>query len=98
MVDVVVDRKRHFGVGAVYRAGGSEHEMLDAPMATAFENIHEPDEVAVHVGVGIFLRVADACLGRQVHDNLGLMFFEQARQPLAVHEVHFVKTKPLLSL
>ena len=51
MVDIVMDGKRHAGVGAIDRTGGRIDEMLDAVVAAAFENIAEADEVGVDVGV-----------------------------------------------
>ena len=39
-------------------------------MTAALEDIQEADEVALHVRVGVFERIADTRLGGQVDDDL----------------------------
>ena len=71
MVDVLVHREGHGGVGAVDAAAARVREVLHALVAAGLEHVGEADEVALDVGVRVGERVADARLGGQVDDALG---------------------------
>ena len=58
-------------------------------VAACLEDIVETDKVGFDVGVGIGDRVAHACLRREVDDNLGLEFPEQAVDERLVGDVAF---------
>ena len=87
VVHVVVDGKGHPGIGPVDRTGGGEDEMLHLLAAAPLEDIQESDEVALHVGVGVFERVADARLGGEVDDDLGPLAFKKRLHGRLIGEV-----------
>ena len=70
MIDIVMHRKRHIGIQAVDRAAGSIHQMRYVCVPAAFQNIDEPHQIAVHVGMRIFNAVAHAGLRRQIDDHV----------------------------
>jgi hypothetical protein len=58
------------------------------PLPTApLEDVQKTDEVAVHVGARVFERIADARLGREVHDGVEPIFPEQPFHRLPVGEI-----------
>ena len=67
--------------------------MADLGMAAAFHQIDEPHQVGVDIGMWIDQRVADARLGREVHDDIELVFAEQLGDTIAVGDVEFVKVE-----
>ena len=54
--------------------------MPDLVVAATLQDVHEADDVAVNVGVGIGQRIANASLGREVDDTLGLEVGERLLQ------------------
>jgi hypothetical protein len=58
-------------------------------VAAAFEDVHEADEVAVHIGVRILQRIAHAGLGGQVDDAVELLGGEERFHAGAVGDVQF---------
>jgi hypothetical protein len=57
VIDVVVYGKRQARVGAIDRTGGGEDEVLGFTMPASFQNIEEPGEIGVEIGMGILQRV-----------------------------------------
>ena len=69
MVDIVVDRERHLGVGAVDRAGRGIDQVPAPLVPAALQHVEEADEVGVDIGVRVLERVAHAGLGREMHHD-----------------------------
>ena len=44
VVDIVVNRKRHFGITAIHGAGGGVNEVFHIVMPAAFQNVPEADQ------------------------------------------------------
>ncbi len=61
--------------------------MLHLVVAAAFEDVHEADQVAVHVGVRILDRVAHAGLGGKVDDAIEFLVGEQLLDARTVGDV-----------
>ncbi len=80
VVDVIVHRERHRGVGAVDGAGTGVDQVLHAVVPAALQDVAETDQVGVDIGRRVLQRVAHPGLGRQVHHPLRAM--------LAKHPVH----------
>src|SRR5690554_6299603 len=76
VVDVVVYRKRHGGIGTVHRAAGGVDQMLGAEVAAGFQNVQKAGDVGVHIGLGVDQRVTHTGLGSQVDDPVGPVFFK----------------------
>ena len=70
--------------------------MLHAGMAAPFEDVDEPDEVALDVGVRIGDRVSHAGLCGQVDHAIEALFPEQPGHAVTVGQVHTEQTKPRL--
>ena len=73
MIHIVMHRKRHLGIGAIHRTGRGVDQMLDRVMTAGFQDIHEADQVGIHVGMGILQRIAHPGLRRQIDHPLGLV-------------------------
>jgi hypothetical protein len=98
MVHIVVDRKGHPGVRSVDRSGGGEVEVLKLVMTAALEDIQEAGEVALHIRVGVFERIADARLGGQVDDDLEPFVREKRFHGFPVGQIHPDETEILFPL
>ncbi len=60
------------------------HRVMPAPL----KDVHEADQIGVHVGVRILERVTDPGLGRQMHHPLRPVTGKQRRHRAAVRHVH----------
>ena len=67
--------------------------MLNRVLAAAFEDVHEADQIAVDVGVGVEQRVAHTGLGRQVNHALETFSGEQRGHRRPVGDVHLDEAK-----
>jgi hypothetical protein len=70
VIDVVTLGEGHARVAAVDAGTRGVDQMLNRVMAAAFEDVHEADQIAVDVGVGVEQRVAHAGLGGQMDHSL----------------------------
>lgn len=68
VVHLVVCRIRHLLVAAIYGRGRGIDQMFHFVVTARLEDVVEPYEVALDVGVGIGDAVAHACLGGEVDD------------------------------
>jgi hypothetical protein len=96
VVHAVVLGERHLGVAAVHAGAARIHQVLDLAVATAFQDVHEADQVALHIGLGIDQRVAHAGLGGQVDDLVELLFGKELLHAFVVRHVHFHETEVLV--
>lgn len=87
MVDVLVDRKGHGSIGAIDTGTAGIDKVLDAVVATTFEDVGKADDIAVDVGERVLDGVAHACLGSEVNHSLRLMGGEAVFHRLAVGKV-----------
>lgn len=76
VVHLVVCRIGHLLVAAIDGRGRGIDQMLHLVVAARLEDVVEPDEVALDVGVGISDAVAHACLGGEVNHYCYLVFGE----------------------
>ena len=53
MIHIVMDRKRHVGIGAIYRTGRGKHQVLHAMVPAAFQNIDKAHDIGIHIGLGL---------------------------------------------
>ena len=79
--------ERHPGVGAVYRAGRGEHQVLDAVLTATFEHMQEAGDVAADVDVRVLRGVAHAGLRGEVDHALRLVGREGGFHRRAVGQV-----------
>ncbi len=87
VVDVLVNGKRHGGVGAIDAGTTGVNQMLDAVVAAAFKDVGEADDVAVDVGERVLDGVAHTGLGGEVDDALGLVSGKGRFDSAAIGEV-----------
>ncbi len=88
MIDVIACGERHFGVVAVNAGGTGIHHVSDVVVATGFENVDEPHDVAVDIGIGGFQTVTHTRLCSQVAHVIELFPFEKRCQLIAVFKIH----------
>ena len=63
--------------------------MLNFKMPACFENVVEADEVTLNVGIRVRDGIANASLGREVHDHREMILLEQIVNFHFVREVRF---------
>jgi hypothetical protein len=93
MIDIVVYGKRQARVGAIDRTGGGKDEVLGFTMPASFQNIEEPGEIGVELGVGILQRVTDTSLRGKMHDRSEFAISQKGLYALAIGEIDLVKTE-----
>ena len=82
MIDIVLHRKRQFGIGAVDRRGRREEQMFAAVVAAAFQHVDEAFDIRIDIGVRIFQRITNAGLGSEMNDDWKSMLREQRLRSL----------------
>ena len=93
MIDIVVYGKRQTRVGAIDRTGGGKDEVVGFTTPASFQNIEEPGEIGVEIGVGILQRVTDTSLRGKMHDRSEFAFAKNGYYALAIGEIDLVKTE-----
>ena len=83
---------RHLVGLAVDRAGGGEHEPLDARLAHRVEQVERRDEVAAVVALGMLDRLGDECERGEVQDRVEALG-ERGRRGRGVVEVDVEVTR-----
>jgi hypothetical protein len=76
MIDIVMHRKRHFGIGAVYRAAGRIHKVFYTGLAAALQDIGKAEQIGIDVSHRIFDGVAHADLRCKIHYPVRIVFAE----------------------
>ncbi len=72
--------------------------MLDLRVTASFDDFEETDDIALHIGVRIFDRVAHAGLRAQVHHPLKLMGAEHSLHRIAIRQVSLDELEALIGL
>ena len=67
--------------------------MVGFTMPASFQNIEEPGEIGVELGVGILQRVTDAGLRGKMHDRSEFAIAKYGLSALAIGEIDLVKTE-----
>ncbi len=83
----VVDRVGHPGVQAVDRAAGREDQVLDLPMAAAFEDVEKSGQVGAEIGLRVGERVADTGLRGEVDDAIEPHLTKERGHGLAIGDI-----------
>jgi hypothetical protein len=68
----------------------------DPVMPAPLENVHEPDNIALYVGMGIFQGIPDPGLGCQVDHTIEFFIAEEPCNHLTVADVTLYETKVFL--
>ena len=91
VVHVVMNGKRHVGVGTVDRTGGSKYEVFNFMIPAAFQNIDESDQVRFNIGLRIGQWVSHPRLSGQIDNHIHTVFLENLFQPLFVGQIGSIK-------
>ena len=93
VVHFIVGGVGNFLVTAVHAGGTCVDEVFEfaiaCSLAACFEDVVEPDEIALDVSVGVCDGIAYAGLGGEVHDDGKVVLFEQAVDGCLISEVRF---------
>ena len=76
MVDVLVNRERHGGVGAIDTGTAGIHQVFDTAVAAAFQNMCKANDVAVDVGQWVVNGITYTRLGCEIHYSIWFMSFK----------------------
>ena len=95
MIDIIRFAKRHGGVGSINTGTASIGEMAYLEMAAIFENILEPQNIAINVSLRIVDRMAHAGLGREVDNEIRTTLGEYFPQIGLIGNISVVKLKPV---
>ena len=76
MVDVVVNRERHGGVGTINARAAGINKMFNSIVAASFKNVSKPNNIAVNVGQRVLDRIPHTRLCRQVDHSFWLVLRE----------------------
>ncbi len=87
MVNVVMDGEGHNSVGPVDTGTTGIDQMFHAALTTAFEDMGEPDDVAVNIGERTLDGVSYAGLSGKVHHPLRAMRGKTCLYRLAVGQI-----------
>jgi hypothetical protein len=68
--------------------------MVHAVVTARLEDVSEPNQVRVHVGLGVRQRIPDAGLSREVNDPGRPVPLEQVWHPVAVTDVQWLEHEP----
>src|SRR3990172_10945925 len=91
MVDIVMLGKRQPGIGPINRTRGGEHQMLHAAMPASLDNVAESNQIGVNIGLGISDRISHACLGRQMHYGVELLFLKKLRHCFPIDDIELLE-------
>ena len=72
--------------------------MLALVVAASLQHIHEADQVGVDIGVRIFERIANTCLGGKVNDDGEAMSLEELLHACAVSRIQLGEIEPRMLL
>ena len=89
IIHPVIRAERNFLVAAVHTAGASVDQVLDRMMPAGLQDVVEPDHVALDVRIRILDAITDTGLSGKVHNDIELVFIEEAIDESLVGEVSF---------
>ena len=78
IIHSVVRAERDFLVTTVDTAGAGVDQVLHRMMPACFQDVVEPDHVALDIGIRVLDTVADTRLGRQVNDNIEVILRKES--------------------
>ena len=61
-------------------------------MTGTLQQINEPNDIAVNIGIGILKRITHSGLSRQIDNNIELFSLTQLLQLLTILQTHFHET------
>jgi hypothetical protein len=98
MIDVLMDRERHFRHRSVNGAGRRIDQVPDCAVPASLENVHESADVAANVSVRVDERIAD--LRGEVDDHIEFPGREQLVELIALGnvEAHEAESVELVQL
>ena len=67
--------------------------MADVLMSATFQNVHEPNQIRIHIGMGIGERIANSGLSRQVNYAVEFVRFEQFPHSFSIFQRQLFKVK-----
>ena len=91
MIGRLMDGERHLPVQSVYARAAGIHQVPDGMGPAGFEDVHEPEDIAVEVGVRMRQTVTYTRLGGQVDHNIRPFFFEHPEERLPVLQIDTVE-------
>ena len=65
--------------------------MLDRMSAQYFQDIIETDDIGFDVGIRMIDRIAYACLGSQIDDDIEMIFLKQLLDEVPVSDIAFAE-------
>ena len=87
IIHPVVRAERDFLVATVHAAGAGIDQMLHRMVPAGFQDVVEPDHVALDVSIRVLDAIADTRLSGKVHDDIEMVFLEEAINEGLVGEV-----------
>ena len=94
MLRAAAGAERHPGVEPVDGGRGRKGEVLHLVVSAPLEDVQEPGEVALHVGVGVRQGMPNPRLCRQVNHPVELVIREERFHANAVADVELEELKP----
>ena len=91
MVDILVDRERHIGIGTVNGTRRCIDQMLNPMMSASLQDVQRTHDITVNICPRILQRIPDAGLGCHVHDPVEPLLLKQASDSVIVFEIQFQK-------
>ena len=89
IINPVVRAERDFLVAAVDATGAGIDQVLDRMMPASLQDVVEPDHVALDIGVRVLDAITDTSLSRQIHDDIEVVFLEDAVDEGLVGKIAF---------
>ena len=98
MIHAIVLGKWQLLVATINAGAGSIDQVLNTIVPATFQNVHEPRDIGLNVGVRILKRVANTCLRSQVHNALGPLLSKNLLYGAYVCDIRFKETEAPSSL
>ena len=88
VIHILVDRKRHGGVGTINAGAAGINQMLNTMVTAPFKDVGKANDVAVDVSKWVVDGVTHASLGRQIDHPLWLVCGETVFNGWAICQVN----------
>ena len=88
VINVLVDRKRHGGVGTINAGAAGINQMLNTMVTAPFEDVSKANDVAVDVSKWVVDGITHTSLGRQIDHPLWLVCGETVFNGWAICQVN----------